>query len=295
LVLDDSYRRVRIDNGAELAYIEQGTGAPLVYVHGAVSDVRYLQPELPVLAKRFRTIAYSRRYARPNKALDEDALDPIAQHVDDLASLLRALDAAPAHLAGISSGGTICLLLAVRHPELVRTLVLEDPAAFPVLVSIPPKPGEILPLLFTQPGTLWMALRTTASFGRMGLAMSRGKDEEMIRLLINWSNGFDAYSELTPDMKAQALANKAPWRAALKRPDPIGLTAADARRIHQPTLLISGERSPSPLRAVVKRLAELIPNSEVTVIHDASHGMNFQNPVALDAAILDFLERHSAA
>ncbi len=38
-MLDDSYRRVDI-NGAELAYIEQGTGAPLVCVHGAASDVR---------------------------------------------------------------------------------------------------------------------------------------------------------------------------------------------------------------------------------------------------------------
>jgi pimeloyl-ACP methyl ester carboxylesterase len=197
--------------------------------------------------------------------------------------------------AGISSEGTICLLLAVRHPELVRTLVIEDPAAFPVLVSIPPKLEEILPLLFKQPRTLWMALRTTASFGRMGVAMGRGKDEEMIRLLINWSNGYDAYSELTPDMRAQALANKAPWRAALKRPEPIGLTAAAARRIQQPTLLISGERSPSPLRAVVHRLAELIPNSGVRVIPHASHGMNFQNPIALDAAILDFLESHSTA
>jgi len=41
-VASDSYRRVRIGNGAELAYVEEETGAPLVYVHGAVSDVRYL-------------------------------------------------------------------------------------------------------------------------------------------------------------------------------------------------------------------------------------------------------------
>jgi pimeloyl-ACP methyl ester carboxylesterase len=293
-VLNDSYLRVRV-NGAELAYTEQGTGAPLVYVHGALSDVRYLQPELPALAQRFRTIVYSRRYAWPNEALGEGALDPVATHVDDLADFIRALDAAPAHVAGISLGGTICLLLAVRHPELVRTLILEDPSAFPVLVSIPPKPGEILPLLFTQPSTLWIGLKTTASFLRMAVAMKRGKDEESMRLLVNWANGFDAYSELPAANKAQGTANIATWRAALERPVHINLTATDARSIQKPTLLVAGEKSAPPLRAVVQRLAELIPNSEVKVIPGASHGMNFQNPVALDAAILDFLEKQPAA
>jgi pimeloyl-ACP methyl ester carboxylesterase len=293
-VVSDSYRRVRI-NGAELAYIEQGTGAPFVYVHGAVSDVRYLQPELPALAQRFRTIVYSRRYAWPNEALGEDALDSIAQHVDDLAGLIRALDAAPAHVAGISSGGAICLLLAVRHPELVRTLILEDPAAFSIFISIPPKPSELVRLLLTQPGTFLMMLRIGASVGSMAAAAKRGADEEAIRLMINWANGFDAYSEIPPDGKAQVRANKAPFVAGLRHTDPIGLTATDARRIRKPTLLISGERSAVPLRAVVHRLAELIPNSEVRVIPDASHGMNYQNPGALDAAILDFLEKHPAA
>ncbi|HCF98938.1 MAG TPA: hypothetical protein DEV93_00160 [Chloroflexi bacterium] len=96
-------------------------------------------------------------------------------------------------------------------------------------------------------------------------------------------------------MKAQGLVDKAPLFAGLTHPDPIGLTATDARRIQQPTLLLSGERSAAPFGAIARRLAELIPNSEVRVIPNASHGMNFQNPVAVDTAILDFLERHSAA
>lgn len=293
-MLNDSYGRVRIKN-AELAYMEQGTGPPLVYVHGAVSDIRYLEPELPALAQRCRAIVYSRRYAWPNEPLGDGGSDPLAQHVDDLADVIRALNAAPAHLAGISSGGTICLLLAVRYPQLVRTLILEDPAAFPVLVNIPPKPGEILRLLFSQPSTLWMALKTTASFGPMAVAMKRGKDEESIRLMINWSNGFDVYSELPAANKAQALANKATWRAALERPEPMGLTATDVQSIQKPTLLIAGEKTAPFLRAITRRLAELIPKSEVEVIPGASHGMNFQNPVALDAAILNFLGRHTAA
>ena len=45
------------------------------------------------------------------------------------------------------------------------------------------------------------------------------------------------------------------WRAALMHPDPIDISTTDARRIQQPTLLVSGERSVTHLRAVIHRLS----------------------------------------
>jgi pimeloyl-ACP methyl ester carboxylesterase len=291
-VREGSYQRVAVD-GTELAYLEQGSGAPLVYVHGALSDIRYLEAEVPVLAKRLRTIVYSRRYAWPNQPLGEGATDLLAQHVDDLAGVIRALDAAPAHVVGISLGGTIALLLAARHPDLVRTLILEDPGAFSILVSIPPKPQELLGLLLTRPRTFFMLMRVSASFGRIGAAMRQGRNEDAIRLMINFVNGFDAYSELPASNKEQAQANLATFRASLELPDSTGPTAADAQGIQQPLLLLTGDRSPAHFRMVIDRLAELMPNAEVKEIPGASHGMNFQNPEALDAAIIDFVERHA--
>jgi pimeloyl-ACP methyl ester carboxylesterase len=49
-------------NGVELSYIEQGTGAPVVFVHGAFSDVRFWEPQREVIAKQHRFIAYNYRY-----------------------------------------------------------------------------------------------------------------------------------------------------------------------------------------------------------------------------------------
>jgi pimeloyl-ACP methyl ester carboxylesterase len=43
--------------------------------------------------------------------------------MEDMAALLAALDAQPAHVVGISDGGVIGLLLAIQHPEAVRSLV----------------------------------------------------------------------------------------------------------------------------------------------------------------------------
>jgi len=47
-------------------------------------------------------------------------------HVEDLAVFLRAIDAVPAHLVGNSWGAFICLLTAMRHPELVDDSPLEN-------------------------------------------------------------------------------------------------------------------------------------------------------------------------
>jgi pimeloyl-ACP methyl ester carboxylesterase len=63
-------------------------------------------------------------------------------HVDDLAAFLRAIDAVPAHLVGNSWGAFIALLTAIRHPDLVRTLVLEEAPVMPLFVSAPPRPPE---------------------------------------------------------------------------------------------------------------------------------------------------------
>src|SRR5215467_13084656 len=52
-------------NGARLAYGELGTGQLVVFVHGSISDRTICHAQLPAVAARYRTIAFSRRYAQP--------------------------------------------------------------------------------------------------------------------------------------------------------------------------------------------------------------------------------------
>lgn len=170
-------RTVDVD-GAALAYREHGEGAPLVFVHGSASDLRTWEQQLPTIGRSYRAIAYSRRYARPNEDIQPDADDQMLPHVDDLVALLRVLDAAPAHLVGHSWGGFICLLTAIRHPQLVRSLVLGEPPVLTLFTSVPPRPTEMLRLLVRRPGTA----RAILSFGaRTHLpaqkAFRRGDDE----------------------------------------------------------------------------------------------------------------------
>jgi pimeloyl-ACP methyl ester carboxylesterase len=96
-------------NGVTLAYREQGLGEPVVLVHGA-SDLRIWEHQEAAVAYAFRSIAYSRRYARPNADIEPGMDDQMLPHVEDLAALLNALRAAPAHLVGHSWGASLrCL------------------------------------------------------------------------------------------------------------------------------------------------------------------------------------------
>jgi pimeloyl-ACP methyl ester carboxylesterase len=118
-------------NGATLAYLEQGQAEPVVFVHGSASDLRTWHHQFAAIGATHRVIVYSRRYARPNQPIPEGADDPMLPHVDDLVNFLRQVDAVPAHLVGHSWGGFVSLLAAIRHPEVVRTLVLMEPPAAP--------------------------------------------------------------------------------------------------------------------------------------------------------------------
>ena len=56
-------------SGARLQYIEQGSGEPIVFVHGAPLDLRSWEPVREEIAKRYRFIAYTQDISEPNRGL----------------------------------------------------------------------------------------------------------------------------------------------------------------------------------------------------------------------------------
>jgi pimeloyl-ACP methyl ester carboxylesterase len=290
----DGARTVPVD-GTALAYREQGEGEPVVFVHGSASDLRTWEQQLPAIGSSYRAIAYSRRYAPPNEGIEPDADDQMLPHVDDLVAVLRSLDAAPAHLVGHSWGAFICLLTAIRHPELVRSQVLGEAPVLTLFTSVPPRPTELLRLLVRRPRT---ALAIIGFGARTHLpahkAFQRGDDDAAMVRFASGILGRDAYERLPEERKQQARENLGTLRAQVLGAGFPPLSKDDVRRVVAPTLLVTGERSPAyPLR-MTDGLEELLPNVERVEIAGASHLMHEENATAFNHALLGFLARHSA-
>ena len=99
-----------------------GSGDPVLLLHGIGGSADSFAPQARVLAARYQVLAWDAPgYAR---SADPDAPPGMDGYADAAAALLSGL--APAHVVGVSWGGVIATRLALRHPGLVRSLVLAD-------------------------------------------------------------------------------------------------------------------------------------------------------------------------
>ena len=279
-------------NGVSLAYEETGSGEPVVLVHGGVSDHRIWQAQRLALGEEYRAIAYSCRYHWPNRPASPGSEQTVAEHVEDLLALVTALGAAPAHLVGNSFGGLLCLLAAIRAPELVRSLVLLEPFVVPFFVSLPPRPLELLGLALRDPRLAVAIVRFGAGgLGPAQAAFERGDLEGGLRTFTHAVLGPYGIARMTEARQQQARANLETFAAQLTSTKFPRLDPEDARRMKAPTLLLSGTRSPSLLRLLTDRLQALLPEVQRVDVPDASHDAHVDNPAGVTEAIRKFLEK----
>ncbi|WP_110514478.1 alpha/beta fold hydrolase [Herpetosiphon llansteffanensis] len=109
-------------NGLKLYYEIHGSGAPLVLLHGGVNPSDTFGPTLAELAKTNQVIAV--HLQGHGHTLDIDR--PLRREfmADDVAALIELLALKQTAVMGYSMGGAVALQLAIRHPTLVRRLVL---------------------------------------------------------------------------------------------------------------------------------------------------------------------------
>src|SRR5215813_8428874 len=116
-------------HGFKMYYRIEGSGRPLVLLHGALSNIDTdFGKLLPELAMQRQVIAVEQQ-AHGHTA-DIDRPLAYALMADDTAELLRQLKIGRADFLGYSMGGGIALELAMRHPELVGKLVWAGGANF---------------------------------------------------------------------------------------------------------------------------------------------------------------------
>ena len=110
-------------NGLEMYYEIHGTGRPLVLLHGALAAIgTSFGKVLPSLAETRQIVAVELQ--AHGRTGDIDRPLSYEQMADDTAALLRRIGVAEADFFGYSMGGGVALQVAIRHPEVVRKLVV---------------------------------------------------------------------------------------------------------------------------------------------------------------------------
>jgi len=217
-----SVKKVRV-NGADLHYVEQGTGVAVIFVHGGLDDYRAWQPQMQAFSQRYHTVAYSRRYNYPNNRVVPRSDYSAIVDADDLAALIKKLRLGPANIVGVSYGAYVGLFLAARHPDLVRSMVLSEP---PLLRWLPElEAGQ--PLFTEFMSRVWEPTArgfrkgdeagieaAIDGFGELGYS---GTDQKM------------TFATLPPEVRLGLLENSLEWRALTMSKDAFPSLPRDAQ------------------------------------------------------------------
>ena len=133
-------------------YIEQGTGFPLILLHGNGEDGSYFVHQMEPFAKHFRVIAVDTR--GHGQTPRGEAPFTIRQFAEDLAGFMDRLGIDKAHILGFSDGGNIAMVFAMAHPERVERLVLDganlDARGVKAKIQIPIEIGYRIARLFAR-------------------------------------------------------------------------------------------------------------------------------------------------
>src|SRR5437660_1287032 len=133
-------------NGLHLYSETAVTGRRLVLLHGGLGALEMFGPNLAALAKGRQVIAVDLQ--GHGRTADIDRPLSVALMADDIAALIKHLGLATADVMGYSLGGGVALQTAIRHPEVVRKLVV---------VSTPFRRNAFYPEILAQQGQVGAA------------------------------------------------------------------------------------------------------------------------------------------
>ncbi len=243
-------------NGEELYSEVAGAGDPVLLLHGGFCSLESLRGQSDALVEDYQVFAFER--PGHGRSADIDADYSYARGIADTLAYLDAHALESVHVIGYSDGAIIGLLLALQHPDRVRSLVAIsanlDPAVFTPAAGNGPR-------LDSPPSSV----------------NEREGKPDLERM---------HYGRLSPDGAGHADAVLAKlMRLWTSEPqiDPASLAAVTA-----PTLIMSGDRDSIP-PAHSLLIAAKIPGAQLSIVPGTGHGLIAERPELISTLIRDFL------
>ncbi|QRP47706.1 alpha/beta fold hydrolase [Amycolatopsis sp. FDAARGOS 1241] len=270
---------IRLPQG-EVRYHERGTGRPVVFVHGVLTNAQLWRKVVPTIAEAgFRCLAPDLPMGAHEIPMRADA-DLSAPGMSTLlGDFLDALDLHDVTLVANDTGGAITQLLLARYPSRVGRVVLTPSDSFEYFFPPIFKP---LPRIARVPGS-------TAVLGQL----LRIRALWPLPLLFGWVTK----KPLDPVVAESYLLRlrrspgvRRDLRKLLRTVDPrLTLAAAEKLRSFEPPVLLAWatEDKLFPIR-FAHRLAEVLPNAKVVEIADSYTFVSEDQPELLAGHIVEF-------
>lgn len=239
-------------NGVHTYYEVEGTGDPLVLLHGGLCAIETLAGLRAGLAGSYRVYLPERR--GHGRTPDVDGPYSYDLFADDTIAFVDAVGLESAHIVGFSDGATVGLLTALRRPDLVRSLVHIGQQVNPS--GLRPEFLEAMKLDAMPQGMLPPVLR-------------------------------ELYAAASPDGPEHwdVVVGKV-WRMVRTEPD---IAFTELEQLRAPTLVMMGEHDIATESHGVQ-MERAIPDAKLVVVPDATHGLPMEKPDVAAGLILEFLQ-----
>ncbi|MDD5368370.1 MAG: alpha/beta hydrolase [Anaerolineaceae bacterium] len=259
--------RVQV-NGVQMYYEWHGPEqAPvLVLVNGVLMNTASWALQVPALSRTYRVLLYD---CRGQGQSDHPAgAYSMVQHTEDLAGLLDVLGASPAHIAGISYGGEIALLLGIQAPRLARSLFISSAVS------------EVRPHL--------------AGIIESWIAAAKCRDGELLFRCSVTDNFSEPWLIAHPQLAEQSIPRyrQLDFDAVMALCEAfLGMDCTrDLPKINLPTMVVVGELDTlKPLNPYSRLIASQVPNAQLLILGGTGHACCLEKPQAWNAALLGFL------
>lgn len=251
-------------------YIDKGTGVEtIVFSHGLLFSGRMFDDQIEHFKDRYRCVAFDHR-GQGQSPVTKDGYD-LDTLADDAIKLIEVMELGPCHFAGLSMGGMVGMRVAVKRPDLLKSLIL---------------------------------INTSAD----GEPEEKKSSYALLNFIGRWF-GFGAVVwKVMPIMFGQTFLNdparsadRQKWSKFLKRNRRIGTTRAvkgvvgrsketeGLDQIAIPTLILAGAEDVATPPEKSKKLQGQIARSKLSVIPRAGHSSTIEEPQAVNAEINEFL------
>ena len=268
-------------NGLRMHYVEAGAGEPVILLHGFPECWYSWRNQIEALAPDYRAVAPDLRGYHETEArgpYDTDTLQ------GDVLALIEALGERSAHIVGHDWGGAIAWLLAIHHPEAVRSLAIcniPHPALFRAGLRSFGQLRRSWYMAFFQLPWLPERLLTAGGYRRLARTLFRGLPPRAERR--------DDMAYFVESWRQHGLTGPINWYRALLRhprrlPDPVPIITA-------PTTMIWGEDDHALSKDLTLGTERYVCDLELHYLPGIGHFVQQEAPARVNELLLAHLRK----